>query len=235
MTKRIIFLLLAALFGLLLRAQTVENYGTSYTDAIPIVFTAGKATFTDVRNTQGGPPWYNSCRYVSKEDGTYRYTQGGAIYYRMDTSAPGDVIIHNWNSNRMGFSTIFLLQSIKSEELSDWSEGDLAFKRIATFEERDFLSPDFDPVELGMPEGSSMGLAYLHVRNLPADTYYIVVAGYKYMNGSVPNGQLGTTIIANLSSGIPDEPGVKPEEPNNSPIQYQYDLSGNRIKTIKKQ
>lgn len=56
MTKRIIFLLLAALFGLLLRAQTVENYGTSYTDAIPIVFTAGKATFADVRNTQGGPP-----------------------------------------------------------------------------------------------------------------------------------------------------------------------------------
>lgn len=71
--------------------------------------------------------------------------------------------------------------------MEDWSEGDLYFKRVAMFEEMDFMSPDFNPVELGMPEGSSLGLAYLRVRNLPAGTYYIVVAGYKYMNASVPN------------------------------------------------
>lgn len=236
MTKRIILLLLMAFFGWGVQAQTAEEHGTSYWDAIPVTFSSGKATFADIHDTSTGPPWYYSCRYVSsREDDTYRYTQGRAIYYRMEMSAAGDVVIHNWNSSRMGFSTIFLLRPAKQGEMEDWSEGDFYFKRVAMFEEGDFMSPDFDPIELGMPEGSSMGLAYLHIRNLPAGTYYIVTAGYKYMNGSTPNGQLGTTIIADLSSGIPDEPDIKPIEPNDSPVQYQYDQSGNRIKTIKKQ
>ena len=42
------------------------------------------------------------------------------------------------------------------------------------------------------------------------------------------------TIIADLSPGIPDEPEILPEEPDNSPVWYQYDQSGNRIKTNKK-
>ena len=72
------------------------------------------------------------------------------------------------------------------------------------------------------------------MKNLPAGTYFIITAGYKYMNGSVPNGELGITIIADLSPGIPDEPEILPEEPDNSPVCYQYDQSGNRIKTNKK-
>ena len=41
-----------------------------------------------------------------------------------------------------------------------------------------------------------------------------------------------TTVIADLVPSIPDEPNLKPESPNYSPIQYQYDNSGNRVKTI---
>lgn len=235
MTKRIILLLMLVLFGWESQAQTTGGSGTSYWDPIQVTFSAGKSTFADVHDTSTGPPWYYTCRYIPRDGDTYKYTQGRAIFYRMETSAAGDVIIHNWNSYRMGFSTIFLLRPAKPDEMEDWSEGDLYFKRVAMFEEMDFMSPDFNPVELGMPEGSSLGLAYLRVRNLPAGTYYIVVAGYKYMNASVPNGQIGTTIIADLSPGIPGEPEVKPEEPNDCPAQYQYDQSGNRIKTIKKQ
>lgn len=237
MIKRIILLLLATLFGVGLQAQTIETEkkGTSYEDAIPIAFPQGKEAFTDIRNTsEYPPPYYYPARYISRESDTYTYTQGKAIYYRLDTSTSGDVIIHNWNSIHMGFSTLFLLRPTKPNETEDWSEGDLSFKKVATFEPGDFMSPDFDPVELGMPEGSSFGLAYLRVRNLPAGTYYIVVAGYKYSNGSTPNGQLGTTLITDLSHEIPEEGGIKPEEPNNNPVQYQYDLSGNRIKTISK-
>ena len=36
------------------------------------------------------------------------------------------------------------------------------------------------------------------------------------MNGSVPNGELGITIIADLSPGIPDEPEILLEEPDNA-------------------
>ena len=80
---------------------------------------------------------------------------------------------------------------------------------------------------------ASHGAAYLHIPNLPAGTYFLIAAGYKGSNGSVRNGKIKTTIIADLSSGIPEEPDMKPEEINTCPIQYQYDQSGNRIKTIK--
>lgn len=237
MIKRIIFLLLATLFGAGLQAQTTETEkeGTSYEDAIPITFSSGKATFTDLRNTSERPPHYYPAFYMRREDGTYSYTNGDAIFYRMDTSTQGDVIIHNWNSIWMGYSTLFLLRPTQPNETEDWSDGPMSIKRVATFEELDFMAPDFDPVELGMPEGSSFGLAYLRVRNLPAGTYYLVVAGYKYTNGSSRNGQLGTTIIADLAHEIPGEGDIKPEEPNNNPVQYQYDLSGNRTKTLLKQ
>lgn len=235
MIKRIIILLLAAFMIHELQAQTLEKYGTLYDDAIPVAFSKGKNVFTDLRDTSTGPPHYYPCRYVPRDGTTYSYTQGGAIFYQMELASAGDVIIHNWNSYRMGFSTIFLLRLTKSGEKKDWSEGGYSFKRVLTFEPGDFMSEGFDPVELGMPEGASLGLAYIRVRNLPAGIYFIVTAGYKYMNGSVPNGKLGTTIIADLSSTIPDEPETTPEDPNNCPIQYQYDSSGNRIKTIKKQ
>lgn len=233
MTKRIILLLMMVLLGWGAHAQTAEGRGTSYWDAIPVTFSTGKATFTDAHDTSTGPPWYYTGIYVPREGGNYKYTEGRAIYYRMEMLAEGDMIIHNWNDYGVGFTTIFLLRPTQPGEKEDWSEGDLSFKRVATFEQMDFLNPDFHPEELGMPEGASLGHAYLHVPKLPAGTYYVVTAGYKYMNGSVPNGQLRTTFIADLPSGIPDEPDVKPLEPNHSPVQYRYDSSGNRIKTIK--
>ncbi|WP_420187669.1 hypothetical protein M1B74_03605 [Bacteroides pyogenes] len=240
MMKRVLFLLLAALFALKLQAQTDLNCGISYEYAVPVTFSSGKTTFTDIRDTRVGPPYYAPYRYVPRadtyipsNDTAYTYTQGRAVYYRMELPVAGDVIIHNWNSYRMGFSSIFLVRPVKPGETKDWGEGIYSCKRVATFEPGDFLSPDFNPIELGMPNNSSLGLAYLHVRNLPAGTYYIVSAGYKYMNGSVPDGQLGTTVIVGKCSDVPDEPDIKPEEPNNCPIQYRYDRSGNRIKTIK--
>lgn len=230
MIRRITLTLLIIFFGLGLQAQTVEKNGTHYYDAIPVSFDIGKTTFTDIRDTRISPPWYSDFVYQPKGSDTYRRTQGRAVYYRMEIPVSGDVIIHNWNS-RMGFSSLFvyrLLSEIQQGKVED-------IEPVAMFEEGDFLSPDFNPEELGIPEYASRGLAYLHLKNLPAGTYFIITAGYKYMNGSVPNGELGITIIADLSSTIPDEPETTPEDPNNSPIQYQYDSSGNRIKTIKKQ
>lgn len=53
-----ILLLLMMLFGRESKAQAAEGCGTSYWDAIPVAFSVGKATFTDVRDTSTGPPWY---------------------------------------------------------------------------------------------------------------------------------------------------------------------------------
>lgn len=235
MIQRILLSLLAALFGVGLQAQTIEETGGWYGGAIPVVCSPGKTTFADVRNTQVGPPWYSTCPYKPRESEEYKYTQGKAVFYRMETAAPGDVIIHNWNSRGVGYTTLFLLRPALPGETEDWYTGDFYLKRVATFEELDFMSPDFDPVALGMPEGASWGNAYLRVRNLPAGTYYIVAAGYKYSNASVPNGQLGTTIITELSTEAPGEPSLIPELPNNCPVQYNYDSSGNRTKNLKKQ
>lgn len=231
MTKRLILLLLTVFLGCGLQAQDAEKQGTSFQDAIPMSFSSGKSTFTDVRDTRYG---YFSCRYKAEGSDAYQYTKGGAVYYRMETSNSGDVIIHNWNSQLVGFSTIFLLKLVEPDEEEDWSEGELSFKRVAMFEEADFNEPGFNPVEEGIPS-AMIGYGYLHIRQLPPGVYYIVSAGYKYSNASVPNGLLRTTVIADLLPGIPDEPDLQPEFPNNNPVQYVYDASGNRIKTIKKQ
>lgn len=230
MTKRIILLLMLVLFGWESRAQTTEKDGTYYYDAILVTFDIGKTVFTDVRNTEKVPPWYNSFVYQPKGSSTYRRTQGRAVFYRMEIPVSGDVVVHNWNSC-IGFSTLFVYRLLSEIE----PDSDINIELVETFEERDFMSPDFIPEELGIPDGVSPGLAYLHLKNLPAGTYFIITAGYKYSNASVPDGILRTTIIADLSPGIPGEPEVKPEEPNDNPIQYQYDQSGNRIKTIKQQ
>lgn len=230
MTKRLILLLMLVLFGWECRAQTTEKNGTYYYDAIPVTFGIGKMTFTDVRDTQKVPPWYGNFIYMPKGSSHYQKTEGRAVFYRMEIPVSGDVIVHNWNS-RMGFSSLFVYRLLSELQ----PDSDVDIEEVAIFEEGDFMSPDFDPEELGIPEGVSPGLAYLHLKNLSAGTYFIITAGYKYSNGSVPNGELRTTIIADLSPGIPGEPEMKPEGPNDSPVQYQYDQSGNRIKTIKKQ
>lgn len=233
MTRLILFLLAAAM-SWRLSAHTSTDDGTFYHTAIPVTFSSGKSVFTDVRNTASGPPYYDSFRYLPRSGGDLRYTRGGAVFYRMEISVSCNVLLHNWNS-RIGFSSLFLLREAAPDEPADWTDGQLRLKRVAVFEEGDFLSPDFDPVSLGMPENSSRGLACLYVEHLPAGTYYIISAGYKYTNGSSSDGELGTTVIADFLSGIPEEPEMKPEAPNDSPVQYQYDRSGNRIKTIKRQ
>lgn len=230
MTKRIILLLILALSCWKSQAQMVEKNGTYYDDAIPVVLDVGKSIFTDVRNTREFPPYYNNFWYKPEGSDTYKCTQGRAIFYRMETSAPGDILIHNWNS-RMGFSTIFVYRLLSEIE----PDSDVNIEFVEAFEEEDFSSPDFNPERFGIPENVSRNLAYLYLKSLPAGTYFIITAGYKFSNASSPNGELGTTIIAGLSLGIPGEPEVKPEEPNDSPVQYLYDQSGNRIKTIKKQ
>lgn len=75
-----ILLLLMMLFGRESKAQAAEGCGTSYWDAIPVAFSVGKATFTDVRDTSTGPPWYYTCFYISGEGGTYKYTN--AVFHR---------------------------------------------------------------------------------------------------------------------------------------------------------
>ena len=236
MTKRILFLLVAALFALALPAQTEEYTGRFYDEAIPVAFSSGKTIFTDLRNTAERPSsyYYYYYRYIPLGSTTYKYTGGKALYYKMELSTSGNVVIHNWNSTGVGYTSLFLLRPTKPGEEEDWSEGDLSLKWVASFEELDFLNPDFNMEELGIPP-NYWGYAYLNVRNLPAGTYYVVTAGYKYSNASVPDGELGITIIADLASDIPSEPVLKPEEDNNSPVQYHYDLSGNRTKTTIKQ
>lgn len=229
MTKRMILLLLAALFGLGLQAQTEEKDGTYYYDAIPVTLGIGKTTFTDMRDTRQSPPWYNNFIYQPRGSDHYKRTQGHAVFYRMEMPVSGDVIIHNWNS-WLGYTTLFVYRLLS--EIQPGSDMDI--EDVATFEENDFLSPDFNIKELGIPD-AFWGLAYLHLKNLPAGTYYIVTAGYKYSNASVPDGKLRINIIADLPPNIPPEPEIKPAKPDTSLVQYHYDLSGNRIKTIKKQ
>lgn len=230
MTKRILFILLAVFFGMRLQAQTDEKDGTTYVAAVPVVPGIGETKFTDVRDTENGPPWYYNYLYKTEGSDAYQRTQGRAVYYRLEMPMTGDVIIHNWNS-LLGYSTIFVERLISE----DHPESGIITEDVARFNEGDFLSPDFHPEDLGLPEYVSPGLAYLHLRNLPAGTYLIITAGYKYTNASQPNGKLRTNIIADLSPGIPDEPELMPEQPNNCPVQYRYDASGNRIKSLKKQ
>ena len=238
--KRIQLIVLALLYGLAARAQTTEKYGTFFDDAIPITLSGNKSTFTDRRNTDkkpSGSHFYYIFRYIPSQGSEYRYTQGKAVYYQLDLPLPGNLIIHNWKTDYSagpGYTTLHVLRKTQKGETEDWSEGELSFKWVATFEEHDFMDPGFDPISLGMPEGASSGQAYLSIPNLSTGTYYIVTAGYKYSNGSIPNGTIQTTVIADLVPSIPDEPELKPERPNYSPIHYQYDASGNRVKTIQK-
>lgn len=231
MKKRILFFMIAVfLLSVVTYAQDTEKDGTAFQTAIPVVFTQGKTTFTDIRNTAGGPPWYYTYLYKPMESDSYIWTQGRAVYYRVQMATSGDLKAHNWYSPNLGFTTLFLVAPLDpTKEPGEIFNCD-SVREVASFNVGDFCGPESD-----VPENVSHGLGYLHVRNLPAGTYYIIAAGYKNSNGSVPNGDLRTTIIADLISEIPGEPGLQPELPNYSPVQYQYDLSGNRTKNIKKQ
>ena len=227
MKKRIIFfIVMASLIYSGLFAQSPPKNGIGFLDAIPVTFSAGQSSFTDTRNTS--EPAYGQYRYFSPRTGSYEITDGCAVYYRLQTTASGDIRIHNWDSET-AFTTLFLVAPLHPGDESEWGYNSDAMYTVAMFDRGDTY--DFD--EAGIPEYASHGAAYLHIPNLPAGTCFLIAAGYKGSNGSVRNGKIKTTIIADLSSGIPEEPDMKPEEINTCPIQYQYDQSGNRIKTIK--
>ena len=83
-----------------------------------------------------------------------------------------------------------------------------------------------------------LDIAYViksYAPRLPAGIYYIIAGGWKGGNMGVADGNIRTTLIANFSNAVPPEAPLLPESVNLSPVQYKYDLSGNRIKTIKKQ
>ena len=72
----------------------------------------------------------------------YRYTQGKAVYYQLDLSSPGNLIIHNWKTDYSagpGYTTLYVLKKAQEGEAGDWSEGELSFKWVATFEEHEFF------------------------------------------------------------------------------------------------
>lgn len=147
--KRIQLIVLALLYGLAARAQTTEKYGTFFDDAIPITLSGNKSTFTDRRNTDkkpSGSHFYYIFRYIPPQGSEYRYTQGKAVYYQLDLPLPGNLIIHNWKTDYSagpGYTTLHVLRKTQKGETEDWSEGELSFKWVATFEEHDFMDPGF--------------------------------------------------------------------------------------------
>lgn len=230
MKKRILFFIVMLFFlSSVIYAQDSAKNGSWIGDAIPVVFAPGQYTFTDTRNTTEYR-LYDGYGYRSPETGEVVWTEGGAVYYRLQTETMGDIIINNWDSDT-AFTTLFLVTPIdQSKEPIDDLTCNLV-RDVAMIYPGDFRDMEL-PSEL--PEIASPGHAYLHVSDLPAGVYYIISAGYKWYNASRPDGNVRTNITLKLQKQIPGEPDVKPIEPNNSPIQYQYDQSGNRIKTIKK-
>ncbi|QIU93568.1 hypothetical protein [Bacteroides faecium] len=231
MKKRILFfIVMLFLLHVVLYAQDPEKTGAWVGDAIPVTFTAGQSTFTDTRNTTDYR-LYDSYGYRSPFTGEVEWTEGGAVFYRLQTETNGDIIINNWGSD-VAFSSLFLVTPIDPlKEPIDGLTCDLV-RNVAMIYPWDYISVD-PPSDF--PGWISRGQAYLHVSDLPAGIYYIISAGYKGSNASKPDGNVRTNITLKLQRRIPDEPSVQPEEPNNSSVQYRYDLSGNRVKNIKKQ
>ena len=143
--KRVQLIVLTLFYGLTMQAQTIEKYGTFFDDAIPVVLSGNRSIFTDKRNTGEKPPgayYYYNFRYIPPQGNEYRYTQGKAVYYQLDLSSPGNLIIHNWKTDYSagpGYTTLYVLKKAQEGEAGDWSEGELSFKWVATFEEHDFF------------------------------------------------------------------------------------------------
>lgn len=105
MKKRIIFfIVMASLIYSGLFAQSPPKNGIGFLDAIPVTLSAGQSSFTDTRNTS--EPAYGQYRYFSPRTGSYEITDGCAAYYRLQTTASGDIRIHNWDSET-AFTTLF--------------------------------------------------------------------------------------------------------------------------------
>lgn len=230
MKKRIIFFIMAAFllcFGIY--AQEVPKYGTSFMDAISVTPSLGYSVFTDIRDTErNSSPFYSTYVYRLPTTGQYQWTEGRVVFYRLQTTTKGEVTIHNWGSN-LGYTTLFLVRPIDLDVVPGVEYNCDSVSNVAMSYEWSFYDLD----KLGAPDNALSGQGYVHVSDLPAGIYYIIVGGYQGGNAPIYNGKICTTIQATMPYSLPDEPENKPEETNNSPIQYRYNASGNRIQTIK--
>ncbi len=192
-----IYLLLTFLGCMTTYAVEEEKAGRSFMDAIPVNFSDGGNAFTDVRDSYS----YDYYPYRFPWDGQICYTYGNAVYYRLELEYMSDIVIHNWESPEVNCSTVFLVAPIDpSAEPHDGYSCDSVYD-VASFMGGEV--PGFD--SLNAPPGTSRVLGYLRAERVPRGIYYIIVAGSKYMNGSIPNGMLRTTVATGECPFIPDE------------------------------
>ena len=195
----LIYLLLTFLGCAKMYAGEQEKMGRSFWDAIPVNIPSDGAAFTDVRDSY----WYDYSSYLyhSPWDGGLYNTYGNAVFYRLEIEYMSDIVIHNWESPEVNCSTLFLVAPI-----DPYAEPDTRYNCDSVYDVALFMGgevPDFD--SLNAPPGTSRVLGYLRAERVPRGTYYLIVAGSKYMNGSIPNGLLRTTVTTTVCPFVPDE------------------------------
>lgn len=198
--RRLFIYLLFTFLGCIATTYAAEEkLGRSFWDAIPIRFADGETTFTDVRDSY----WYDYSpyRYQADREGEYYQTYGNAVYYRLRLEYMSDVVIHNWESPEVNCSVLFLVAPVDPYAVPNRYYDCDSVSNVAVFHGGEV--PDFD--SLGAPLGTSRVLGYLRAERVPKGTYYIIVAGSKYSNGSIPNGLLRTTVTTSVCPFVPDE------------------------------
>ena len=227
MKRKILFILFMCVGYICVYAQGKD--GSSYYNAIPIMIQNNRFSFFDTKNTAVATGAYTPY-YQEFPDGSYRWTEGKVVYYRFETTREGDFIIHNWGSG-LKCTNLFLVTLINPSIIPEPMAFSYPVFTLASFEKGDFYLPD----DQELSEDFSGMQGYIYVPSLPAGIYYIIAGGWKGGNMGMADGNIRTTLIASFSNAVPPEAPLLPESVNLSPVQYKYDLSGNRIKTIKKQ
>lgn len=225
--QNLFFILMAFILCSGMRAQEPVKDGSSFLNAIPVTISSGQVSFTDMQNTEEGI--YYTYPYYSPTFEQYMWTEGRVVFYRLETKTKGEFIIHNWGSD-LGCTTLFLVTPLDPTLEPELDSAAYPVDMIGISDKYAYHNLE----ELNAPDYALPNMGYIHVKDLPAGVYYIITGAYKCGNVDVRNGNIRTTITGSLAGETPEDPGLQPEHPNNSSVQYQYDLSGNRIKTIKK-
>ncbi len=182
----------------------LAQYGYSFDSAIPVEFPPGQSSFTDMCDTNyfGFYPY----AYYSERHGRLIYTDGSAVFYRLQTTREESVTIHNWGSPNLGFTTLFLVEPIDPDAVPGGEYNCDSVYNVALSD----VGACYDLEALQAPTSmTTENQGYIHIDRLPAGVYYIIAAGYKGSNGSVNNGFLQTTVTLHLS--VPEEPEVPDE------------------------
>ena len=182
----------------------LAQYGYSFDSAIPVEFPPGQSSFTDMCDTNyfGFYPY----AYYSERHGRLIYTDGSAVFYRLQTTREESVTIHNWGSPSLGFTTLFLVEPIDPDAVPGGEYNCDSVYNVALSD----VGACYDLEALQAPTSmTTENQGYIHIDRLPAGVYYIIAAGYKGSNGSVNNGFLQTTVTLHLS--VPEEPEVPDE------------------------